>query len=164
MSVSLFVSRIFAIPQPKLASRTNNPPPPPAATTRKCNDLSNIIIIIYHQQALRVSPEISIKKGISNAPLNQNENNLWLIFLLVHTMHPATSSNLELPDVCRTQFAVVPDHVWQRDSPNVLTTWSVLQYLISDNKKRLLLGNRIPCWCAWMAVNCETSPTIFSGS
>lgn len=97
------------------------------------NYLSNIIII------MRFSG-ISIKKGISNAPLNQNENNVWLIFSLVHTMHSGTSSKLELPDVCRTQFAVVPDHMWQRDSPRALTTWSALQYLISDNKKRLPLG------------------------
>ena len=61
------------------------------------------------------------------------------------------------------QLCLTTCDMWRRDSRRVLTTWSVLQYLISDNQKKITVGEReIPCWCAWMVVNCETSPTIFS--
>ena len=61
------------------------------------------------------------------------------------------------------QLCLTTCDMWQRDSRRVLTTWSVLQYLISDNQKKITVGEReIPCWRAWMVVNCETSPTIFS--
>lgn len=72
MSVSLFVSRIFAIPQPKGFCGIKNQQSTATCNNKK-NYLSNIIII------MRFSG-ISLKKGISDAPLNQNENNVWLIF------------------------------------------------------------------------------------